>query len=89
MSSTPNQRPHAGPRPSAQGGGGGAPSFDPVKMLHKYKFVLIFAVFAGGVIGVASHFFFLNFFPKFRSSVLFECSPVQTDISVRNVDEID
>ncbi len=89
MSSTPNQRPHAGPRPSAQGGGGGAPSFDPVKMLHKYKFVLVFAVFAGGVIGVASHFFFLNFFPKFRSSVLFECSPVQTDISVRNVDEID
>jgi uncharacterized protein involved in exopolysaccharide biosynthesis len=91
MSSTPNKRVNPGPpRPSQQSDNrGSAPSFDPIKLLHKYKYILLFAIFAGGAIGVASHFFFLQFFPKFRSTVLFECSPVQTDISVRNVEEID
>jgi succinoglycan biosynthesis transport protein ExoP len=91
MSSTPNQRVHPGlQRPNQSSDNrGSAPSFDPVKLLQKYKFILLFAIFAGGVIGVASHFFFLKFFPQFRSTVIFECSPVQTDISVRNVEEID
>jgi capsular exopolysaccharide synthesis family protein len=90
MSSTPNPRAQAAPpRPGAPSAGGGAQSFDPIKLLQKYKFILVFAVFAGGVIGVAAHFFFLSFYPKFRSSVLFECSPVQTDISVANIEKID
>lgn len=91
MSSTPNQRVHPGlQRPNQSSDNrGSAPSFDPVKLLQKYKFILLFAIFAGGVIGVTSHFFFLKFFPQFRSTVIFECSPVQTDISVRNVEEID
>lgn len=93
MSSTPNQRVQAGPprpgNPGGGGGGGGAQSFDPIKLLQKYKYILVFSLFAGAVIGVAAHFFFLTFYPKFRSSVLFECTPVQTDISVQNIDRID
>ena len=82
MSTTPNTRPQAGPsRPGAPtGGGGGAVTFDPVKLLLKYKYVLVGAVFVGGVLGVASHFVSLKFFPKYESTVLFQCSPVETDI---------
>ncbi len=93
MSSMPNQRDHAGPPrsgpPSGGGGGGGAQTLDPIKLLQKYKFVLVIAIFLGGVVGVGAHVFFMKFFPKYRSTVLFECSPVQTDISVSGVETID
>lgn len=91
MSSMPNQRDHAGPPRSGPpgGGGGGAPTLDPIKLLQKYKFVLVIAICLGGVVGVGAHFFFMKFFPKYRSTVLFECSPVQTDISVTGIETID
>jgi len=94
MSSSPNQRALAGPpRSGAQspggGGGGGAQSFDPIKLLHRYKLVLIGAVILGAVIGVGAHFLAMMFAPKFTSSVWFECTPVQTDISVLGIDKID
>lgn len=90
MSSTPNTRPQAGmPRSGPPAGGGGASTFDPVKLLLKYKFMLVGAMFLGGVVGIAAHFFFLAFFPGFRSTVLFECSPVQTNIAEISVGEID
>lgn len=93
MSSTPNPRVQAAPPrlapPGAGGAGGGGPSFDPIKLLQKYKFILVFAILAGAVIGVAGHLFLMKFFPKYRSSVLFECTPVQTDISVQGIEAID
>lgn len=90
MSTTPNTRPQAGPpRTGAASGGGGASSFDPVKLLLKYKYVLVGSVFLGGVIGVGAHFFFLMFFPGFKSTVLFECTPASADIAIINVDSID
>ncbi len=88
MSSTPNPRVQAAPpRPGPPGAG--AQSFDPLKLLQKYKFILVFAVIAGAIIGVAGHFFLSKFFPKYRSNVLFECTPVQTDISVQGIENID
>lgn len=90
MSTIPNTRPQAGPPRAAPAmGGGGASSFDPVKLLLKYRYVLVGSLFVGGVIGVAAHFFFLFFFPGFKSTVLFQCSPATSEIAVINVDSID
>lgn len=90
MSSMPNQRPNAGPqRPSAPGGGASAPSFDPLKLLQKYKFVLAGSLFLGAVLGVAAHYVLLYTYPLFKSTVLFECTPVQTDISTVGIEQID
>ncbi|MFG0246588.1 MAG: polysaccharide biosynthesis tyrosine autokinase [Phycisphaerales bacterium JB052] len=89
MSSTPNTRPPMGPPRSAPGGSGNAPTFDPLKLLQKYKYLLVGAVVLGAVVGVMAHFFFLTFFPKFRSEVLFECSPVQNEIATIGSDQID
>ena len=90
MSSMPNQRTNAGPqRPSAPGGAGSGPSFDPLKMLQKYKFVLVGSIFLGAVLGVAGHYVLLYTYPLFKSTVLFECTPVQTEISSAQIDQID
>ena len=90
MSSTPNTRTPAGPpRPAASAGGAGAGAFDPLKMLQKYKFVLVGAFILGGFIGVAGHYISLFFFPKYTSTVIFECAPAQSDISKINVEQID
>lgn len=90
MSSTPNTRTPAGPpRPASNAGGAGAGAFDPLKLLQKYKFVLVGAFILGGFVGVAGHYISLRFFPKYTSTVLFECSPPQTDISMINVEQID
>ncbi|MEX0876524.1 MAG: AAA family ATPase [Phycisphaerales bacterium] len=85
-------RPPAGPPRSpgaSPNAGGGASAFDPLKLLQKYKYLLAGSVFAGAVVGVATHYFLLFFFPGFRSTVLFECSPVQTEIQVISSDTID
>ena len=58
-------------------------------MLQKYKYVLVGSFFVGAFLGVVGHVFFMNFFPKYKSTVLFQCSPVQTEISEINVDTID
>jgi len=79
-------RPRGGPQGSSDGGG---VTFDPLKLLQKYKYMLVGAVFFGAVVGVGGHFFFLNFFPGYKSTVLFECSPVETDIQALGADIID
>ncbi len=91
MSTTPNTRPQAGPSRSGPpgGAGGGAAAFDPLKLVQKYKYLLVGSMFMGAVIGVAAHFFFLFFFPGFKSTVLFECSPASPDIAIINVESID
>ena len=80
------QRP--GPAPQAPQGGGVV--FDPLKLLQKYKFVLVGAMALGLIIGIGSHFLFLRFAPGFKSTVLLKCSPVETEtfaINVSNIDE--
>ncbi len=92
MSSQSTNRPQAGPprqAPPPQGSSGGMAAFDPIKLLQKYKYILVFSVFAGMIIGVASHFFFLRFMPGFESTVWFECSPAETDVEVISVATID
>jgi len=95
MSTQQSARPPVGaPRapggmpPPSSGGGGGA-AFDPIKLLQKYKYMLVASVILGGVIGVGAHVFFLKFSPKFKSTVLFECSPVETEIQAISTATID
>ncbi len=93
MSTNPAPRPPVAgpPRPGAgaPGAAGGAVSFDPLKMLQKYKYVLMLSLIAGMVIGVGVHFICLSFFPGYKSTVLFECTPVQTEIQITGVKDID
>ena len=77
----PSRSPSGAPRPpqGPQSSGGGA-ALDPFKMLQKYKYLLTTTVFLGAVLGVAAHIFFRTFFPGFTSTVIFLCSPVETEI---------
>lgn len=83
--------PPTGPRPTpgpAPVGAGAALAIDPVKLLLKYRWVLLIAAAAGGVIGVVSHFVILRVHPIYSSSVIFECLTA-TDPGQINVRQID
>ncbi|MGV6814132.1 MAG: polysaccharide biosynthesis tyrosine autokinase, partial [Phycisphaerales bacterium] len=84
-------RPGMRPPPSSAGGSGGGAgaNFDPVKVLLKYKFVLIAAIGAGIVLGVVAHFAFSRFAPKYTSTVLFECSAAGSEVQTLGTDTID
>ncbi len=88
----PNRPPQGPPRAgtgSPQSASGGAAAFDPLKLLQKYKFVLAGSVVAGIILGIGAHVFFLLFFPGYKSTVLFECSPVETEIETISTATID
>lgn len=89
MSTPPPPRPGMPGRPPQSPAAGGV-SIDPMKLLHKYKFVLVAAVFVGLVVGVIAHLLFSRFAPVYTSQIVFECSPVEEaieEISVGTVDE--
>jgi capsular exopolysaccharide synthesis family protein len=56
-------------------------SLDPIKLLHKYKWVLLASLVLGAFIGVAAHFVLMRVSPKYTSFVVFECKPVEEEIS--------
>jgi polysaccharide biosynthesis transport protein len=89
----PSRPPSGSPRqsggPQSSPGGGGGAIFDPLKLLQKYKFVMVGAVILGVFVGVVSHFVALRFFPGFKSTVLLECNPVETEIQALSVGTID
>ena len=91
MSSTPNSRATAGQaRPPAQSAGSNAAAaFDPMKLLQKYKFVLVGAVILGAILGYVANFLFGRFMPGYTSTVLFVCTPVQTDMTTLGTPTID
>ncbi|MFK7883365.1 MAG: polysaccharide biosynthesis tyrosine autokinase [Phycisphaerales bacterium] len=80
-SPTPPRPSHAPPRP---GPGGGAPasgvSIDPVKLLLKYKWLLVGAAALGGVLGVISHVVLLRVYPTYTAEVVMECLPPDVDL---------
>ena len=90
MSNQQPNRPAPGPpRPGGGSGSSSAAAFDPLKMLLKYKYVLVAAIFVGGVVGIGAHFFFLKFMPGFDSTVWFQCAPAESDVETINVAKID
>lgn len=75
----------APPAPSAAGG----ISIDPIKLLLKYKFVLVASVIVGMVVGVGAHILMGRFIPKYDAKIVWECSPVGDSVEVLNVGIVD
>lgn len=75
----------APPAPSAAGG----ISIDPMKLLLKYKFVLVASVIVGFVVGVGAHILMGMFIPKYDAKIIWECSPVEDSVSDINVGMVD
>jgi succinoglycan biosynthesis transport protein ExoP len=77
-------RPTPTPRAAqpAPTGAGAALAIDPVKLLIKYKWLLIGTAIAGAVIGTVSHLVLIRVYPIFRAEAIFECLPPETDATV-------
>ncbi len=80
----PASKPGA-PRPGAVAPGGPGPTgaglnlnINPLKLVRQHLFLLIGAVFVGGVLGVGSHFALLRTYPLYTSEALFECTAALT-----------
>ena len=84
----PGMRPPPNPKGAGGGSGAGA-SFDPLKLLQKYKFVLAGAMVLGVFAGIAAHYAFLYLSPGYKSSVLFVCSPAGSEVQIIGMDTID
>jgi capsular exopolysaccharide synthesis family protein len=72
----PSRAMHApGHRPGAPapGNAGGSAALDPVKLLRQYYPYLILALMVGTGLGVAVQFILLKVYPRFTSTVIFEC----------------
>lgn len=54
-----------------------AGSIDPLKLLNKYKWLLVGSAVAGAVLGVGAHFILRVVAPEYRPIVLFSCLPPQ------------
>lgn len=82
-------RPTPPPRAGAPTGAGAALAIDPVKMLLKYKWLLIGTAIAGAVIGAASHFVLIRTHPIFKAEAIFKALPPETDATVISPTMID
>lgn len=82
----PGPRPPQGPAPT---GAGAALAIDPVKLLLKYKWVLLGTALVGAVLGTISHFALLRVYPIFTSEVVFECLAPEMGLGTLTAERID
>lgn len=61
---------------------GSAPVIDPLKLLQKYKWLLGIAAAVGLALGAVGHYVLLYTYPIYRTSVIFETFPIETDPAV-------
>lgn len=92
MTAPPRPQPHATRRPApatppAQGTG--FSPIDPIKLLHKYKWVLIGSLVLGGLVGIAANYALLEVSPSYSAYSIFQVSAPKTDASLaaERVDE--
>lgn len=89
---TPSPTPHrptsAPARPGAPSSGAGV-SIDPVKLLLKYKWLLVISAGAGAVIGLVSHFVLLRVYPIYSTEVVMECLAPNLDPAAVAAETID
>ncbi len=80
--SSPRPTGPTGPMPPRmpQAAAGGAPVLDPVKLLKKYKYLVVASVVLGVFVGVAGHFALLRFFPIYTARAIFQVTRAQQDI---------
>ncbi len=83
----PTQTARAGQ--AAPTGAGAALAIDPVKLLLKYKWLLIGTAIAGAVIGTVSHFVLIRVYPIFKAEAIFEVLPPEADATVMSQTQID
>ncbi|MBZ0171308.1 MAG: hypothetical protein K8E66_02920, partial [Phycisphaerales bacterium] len=71
--------------PSA-GGPGGPTVIDPIKLLKKWKYVLMASVVVGIVLGLAGHFVWAFTYPFFDSTVTYEATPPEDPTLIQSGD---
>jgi len=91
---TPTQnpgRPNPTPRPAqtAPTGAGAALAIDPVKLLLKYKWLLIGTAIVGAVLGTVAHLVLIRTYPIFKAEAVFRALPPETDATVISPVNID
>lgn len=74
-----SSRPPAHGTPSASAAPAIA-TIDPLKLLKKYMWVLVFAAVFGAGLGVAGHYALMEFSPRYRAFAIFEASPPRIEI---------
>ena len=90
MSSAAPPRPTSpSPARSAPPPTGGGATIDPIKVLKKWKYVLMVAVVVGMVVGVIGHYVWMYTYPLYVSGVTYEASPPENPdlLEASNVDE--
>lgn len=74
-----------------QGSSPSMATIDPVRLLKKYKWLLLASIVAGAMFGVVAHFALLQVYPVFRSAAVFLIEPPRDEFGrlpeARNVDE--
>lgn len=90
MTPTP-PRPNPGPpRPGPTAGAGAAGvTIDPIKLLLKYKWLLVAAAVLGAVLGAISHVVLMKVYPIYTSEVVMECLPPDVDLGALNAGRVD
>jgi polysaccharide biosynthesis transport protein len=73
----PPARPTAPPAPSAAG----ATAVDPMKLLQKYKWLLMVTAAVGIVLGTAAHVALLKLYPTYSTQIVYECIPLESDMA--------
>ncbi len=81
---TPNTgRPSSSPRSAPPGPAAAAGlSIDPVKLLLKYKWLLIGTAIAGAVLGTVAHLVLIRVHPIYKAEAVFRALPPETDATV-------
>ncbi len=77
------------PSRSAPAPAGGGATIDPIKVLKKWKYVLMASVVVGMVVGVIGHYVWMFTYPLYVSGVTYEASPPENPdlLEASNVDE--
>ncbi len=88
--SSPRPGPQGGrPSPSGAGAATAGVTLDPLKILQKYKYVLVASVVIGMIIGVIGHKVLMRVAPRYTSQVIFKVNPAETELQRTSVSTVD
>src|SRR5262245_31414995 len=66
----------AAPAPAATG----APTIDPIRLVKRFKWILLGAAGTGAVLGVIAHFALLWLYPVWSSDTVLQCSALEGEV---------